>query len=438
MSVMEAFKRMVAPDAERTDGVTKEQIRAGLVSLGCYLPYHEVSDMLCAFDCTPDGYITAHNWVTVLCATKAAPPKRSVSPQRGSSTGKSRPTKVISLAAESIQTYEPFSAQSSILDPRLSAFPSSQASFITMKGNRRSASSVITEESGYISPASLSNVSSLQPVLETQVLATSQPGTRLIQAARAFTNFSSGPYPQVNTEERLMRCLGSLIYSGPGRHHEVLGQLDAGGVALVLRVNGLWANVRVGKVEGWVSLQHLDPTIDRKIYTEKDKELGEITAVEAKSKATVYMRKAPDWSAKAVKKLAVNEVTEVLGGNKDWVKVMTTSGYKGWVAQPDTSIHGGRPLSQSQGRNTQGGKGELGAETTKAHTKSAVQVWIEAMRPSPLSPHSREVINARIAAKMAVLVTERLRRLQIYTHKSHFRNQLVARWKNIAIARGFM
>lgn len=431
MSVMEAFRRMVPEDAQRSDAITKEQIRTGLAALGCYLPYHEVNDLMCAFDCSPDGYITAHNWMTVFCSVKVTA-KRTASPQRGNTSGKARPAKAISLASDSLHTYEPFSAHSSVLDPRLSALPSSQASFLTLRRNR---SSAITEESGYISSASISDASSLQPVPDTHVIATSQPGTRLIQAARAFTNYS-GSSAAVDHSERLMRSLGSLVYSGPGRHHEVLGQLDAGGVVTVVAVSGPWARVRVEKMEGWVPLQHLDPIVDRKVYEGKDNELRAVPALEAKSKAAVYIRKEPDWAAKAVKKLAAQEVTEVLGANNHWLKVVTASGYKGWLPQPDTDLSGLSYEAEQQHKQekstTQSSPLTIPAETT------ALQAWIKALRPSPISQQSKADIEARIAVKMAALLNRHTDCLNAYIHKATFREQLVAKWKNVAVARAFI
>lgn len=435
MSVMEAFRRMVPEDSQRTDAVTKEQIRTGLAALGCYLPYHEVEEMMCAFDCSVEGYITAHNWVTVLCAVKVVP-KRSVSPQRVVISGKPRPAKAISLASNSIQAYEPFSAHSSVLDPRLSALPSSQASFLTLRRNH-SKSSVITEESGYISSASLSNASSLQPIPDTQVLAMSQPGTRLIQAARAFTNYNAAS-PTTDMSERLMRSLGSLVYSGPGRHHEVLGQLDAGGVIMVLAVTGPWARVRVEKLEGWVPLQHLDPTVDRKIYEGKDNELRAIPAMEAKSKAAVYIRKEPDWASKAVKKLAVQEVTEVLGASNNWLKVVTASGYKGWVPQPDTDLSGLSYDTETSEAHHHQTVSVLQPNITCHKAPTALQAWIKALHPSPISQESKEAIEVRIASKMATLLAERARSLEAHIHTTVFREQLIAKWKNVAVARAFV
>ena len=429
---MEAFRKIVPEDAQRTDAITKDQIRTGLAALGCYLPYHEVNELMCAFDCSPDGYVTAHNWVTVFCTVKVTT-KRAASPQRGNTSAKARPAKAISLASDSIHTYEPFSGQSSVLDPRLTVLPSSQASFLTL---RRNHSSAITEESGYISSASISDASSLQPVPDTHVIATSQPGTRLIQAARAFTNYS-GPSAAIDTSERLMRSLGSLVYSGPGRHHEVLGQLDTGGVVMVSAVSGPWARVRVESMEGWVPLQHLDPTVDRKVYEGKDNELRAVPALEAKSKAAVYIRKEPDWAAKAVKKLGVQEVTEVLGASNHWLKVVTASGYKGWLPQPDTDLSGYSydvELTQhSQKKSiTQPSPIPVSTEAT------ALQAWIKALRPSPISQQSKADIEARIAVKMEALLVEHTHCLNARIHKGAFREQLVAKWKNVAVARAFV
>ena len=419
ISLLEAFYRMTPKDSQNSVGLTKEQIKSGLMSLGLELNLHEINTMLAAFDTDEKGLVTAFCWTSVICSVQPANRKPQISPKTGSP--RSPAVKAIPLSGNfSICSAQAFGGTG------VSSRPSTSASLLQL--HRSMSPRLKTDDSGFISEVNTSKASSLQPPLDAQAILSVPPGPRLVQAAKMLTNLSAPVTPL--DEERLMRSLGSHVYSGPGRQHEILGQVDAGGVVTVRKTAGPWAKVAVGTMEGWVPLQHLDSTLDRKVYKEKDCEVQDFPASRATAIATVYLRQEPGWEGRAIRKLKPGEVTEVLGGNNRWLKVLCTSGYKGWIPQAATDlndIHPPPPLA-----NTHSSPGSHTSTPTPP-----LQKWLDTMKPALLSKETQQAFAYRIETKMAALGETQYQDLGERLRKRQFRMRLISSWMHLATSRAF-
>jgi len=419
ISLLEAFYRMVPPHSPRPDSLTKDQIKAGLKTLGFQLNLHEIATMLSAFDTDKEGCVPAYCWTSALCSVQPASRKAQFSPKAGSPRSPTK--KAIPLSGNfSLCSSQAFGTAG------VSSRPSTSASLLQL--HRSLSPRLRTEDSGFISDVNVSKASSLQPPLDAQAILSVPPGPRLLQAAKVLTNLSAPVTPL--EEERLMRSLGSHVYSGPGRQHEILGQVDAGGVVTVRKTAGPWAKVAVGALEGWVPLQHLDSTLDRKVYQEKDCEVQTFPIARATATATVYLRQEPGWEGRAVRKVKPGEVTEVLGVNNRWLKVLCSSGYKGWIPQAATDLHDFRPPPVSA--NTQS------CATSPSTTPTpSFQKWLETIRPAILSKETQQTFSCRIEAKMAALGETQYQDLGERLRKRQFRMRLISSWMHLATSRAF-
>lgn len=418
ISLLEAFYRMVPSNSQKQDSLTKEQIRIGLKTLGFQLNLHEIATMMAAFDTDQEGRVSAYCWTSALCSVQPVSRKVQISPKAGSP--RSPVLKAIPLSGNfSLCSSQAFGTAG------VSSRPSTSASLLQL--HRSLSPRLKTEDSGFISDVNVSKASSLQPPLDAQAILTAPPGPRLIQAAKVLTNLSAPVTPL--EEERLMRSLGSHVYSGPGRQHEVLGQVDAGGVVSVRKTAGPWAKVEVGTMEGWVPLQHLDSILDRKVYQGKDCEVQEFPAAQATAIAAVYLRQEPGWEGRAVRKLKPGEVTEVLGVNNRWLKVLCNSGYKGWIPQAATDLHDLHPAPVSVPQSC--------APSPSSTPTPPFQKWLEAIRPALLSKETQRTFSSRIEAKMAALGETQYQDLGERLRKRQFRTRLISSWMQLAVTRAF-
>ena len=422
ISLLEAFHRMVPPDSPRPEGLLKEQIKAGLKTLGLELNMHEVNVMLAAFDTDAEGYVTPYVWTSVLCAVP--PPVKIKKPVKVAA----KPGSSLSPTSKAIPLSGTFSLSSSqAFGPGAgSSRPSTTTSLIHL--HRSLSPRQRTDDSGFISTVNISKASSLEPPLDTQAILTVPPGPRLIQAAKVLTNLSTPVTPM--DEERLMRSLGSLMYTGPGRHHEVLGQVDAGGVVTVRTIAGPWAKVAVDSMEGWVPMQHLDSTLDRKVYQGKDSEVKAFPASQAITASTVYLRQEPNWESRAIKKLKPGEVTEVLGVNNHWLRVLSTNGYKGWLPLTSTNL-------KSVISSVIPAKTLVSSTTDVPETTPLFQKWLDTMNPGVLSKQTQAAFTYKIEAKMAALGEMQYQDLGERLRKRQFRMRLINIWQHIPQSRAF-
>ena len=69
------------------------------------------------------------------------------------------------------------------------------------------------------------------------------------------------------------RSLGSKIYNGPGKNHDVLGKVQKDGIVLILgrTQDRAWLNIRCGEnTDGWVLSSDVDFNCERKFYKHYD------------------------------------------------------------------------------------------------------------------------------------------------------------------------
>lgn len=65
------------------------------------------------------------------------------------------------------------------------------------------------------------------------------PSERLVEATRFV--LSKGDKNKIEIINKPFRSLGSIVYSGPGRHHEMLGEIGRNGTVMVIGMNSVWA-----------------------------------------------------------------------------------------------------------------------------------------------------------------------------------------------------
>ena len=288
-----------------------------LVQLPCQLPETDVIRIEEALKA--EGALNIDTWLRVLCAAMTAPEVyRPLS-------GGSRPASILLAAESSDPKYAPLSATSR----RPLTAPS-------LKSSRSVLKQAWHDTSACVSSTHWSESSSVQPVQDPSSVLIAQPGEKLVASGRLLTN--APDLGEVRPVHKTMRALRTFAYAGPGRHHEVLGEVEEGGVVVVKERNGVWAKVICGEYEGWVPLCKLDEETGRRLYSAHDARPHPEPTKRTGALSKVYVRKEPHWGSQALEKLKATEQTQVQGATDSWVKVATSTGMRGWVPRSHTSL----------------------------------------------------------------------------------------------------
>jgi len=310
ISLMQAFSHI----SKGVLALPRESLREGLTRFAPQFPVTEIVMILAALYADEES-VSADTWVKVLCSA-ALPVEDHRAPSRPAV-----PSRPLLLAAETTDArYTP-----------MSTFTRPITAPHQMVKSRLSTKL----ESDCVSSTNWSETSSMKETEELPQLLASAPGEKLVEAGRLLTNTAELGETRLVLKE--MRSLGTHAYSGPGRHHEVLGEVEAGGVVTVLETNGVWARFQCGLYEGWVPLCKLDEEVDRRLYSRHDNRLHPLPESQVSLLSQVYVRKEPNWSSQALTKVEAKPLRAV-GANADWVKVECESGLRGWVPRQHTSM----------------------------------------------------------------------------------------------------
>ena len=404
ISLMQAF----AQAGKRGTEVEREELREGLVRLAPHFPVTEIGMILNALY-AEQSKVTADVWVQVLCS--AAQPE-----ERKTLSRPPAPTKPILLAADT-------------MDNRYTPMTTFTRPVTAPQFQVRSRLSTHAQESDCVSATNWSESSSTKEPEELPLLVSCAPGEKLVGAGRLLTNTAELGETRLILKE--MRSLGTHAYSGPGRHHEVLGEIEAGGVVTVLETNGVWGRVQCGKYEGWVPLCKLDEEVNRRLYSRHDLRFHSLENMQVSILSQVYVRKEPNWSSQALTKLEARSLPAV-GVTKDWVKVECEGGLRGWVPRQFTSL-------RSQSEDPQ-----IETHQSIHSINQSIDLFREYDKQNQ-SYFSSSIIGQASLNTLKSVVKEKMRDLgeqhkmgiRERLERMAFRKRMVRNWLNLDLSQGF-
>ena len=350
-----------------------------------------------------EGEMSLDTWIKVLCGivVKEIP--------RPSSTRSVRPPSI--LLSNEIPVSTQYQSFSTATRRPLTAH--------SLKSSQ-SVKQIHSNDNDCVSATHWSQSSSVQTVEDP--VATEQPGKRMVETGRLMTNNPELKKTQVLNKR--MRALRTFAYSGPGRHHEVLGELEAGGVVTVLEVNSVWAKVQCSGYEAWVPLCKLDEEVTRPIYSAHDTRQRPESAHQTGAVSQLYVRKQPGWSSQALQKLKAHEEVKVLGGTDNWVKVATSAGNRGWVPRAHTSLPPSTaPLVPA-----------LWSNSVSSHnlTQSGFTLTTQG-----LSAERMGEMQLQVESKMKSLEVEFQNKLKKQVERMELKRRFVRSWTNVELSRAF-
>jgi len=388
-SLAQAFDQMTS---------SGKALREWLLQLPCHLPVTDVNRIIETLK--GEGPLNLDTWLRVLCSADT-----SAQVSRPSS-GTSRPTSIL-LAAESP-------------DPKYTSLSATSHRPLTappFKSTRSVLKPTWHENSACVSSTHWSESSSVQPAEDPSTWLSSQPGERLVASGRLLTN--EPDLGEVRPVFKTMRALRTFAYAGPGRQHEVLGEVEDGGVVTVKERNGVWAKVICGEYEGWVPLCKLDEEVNRRLYSAHDTRPRPEQMKKTGTLSKLYVRKQPHWGAQALQKLRATEQAEVLGATDSWVKVATSTGRRGWVPRSHTSLSA-VPTPRTQ---------ELRAPPPVEHiTHSAFLTPV-------LSTQTTEVLRQVVETKMKTLESQYQEKLRVNVERMELKRHFVQNWAKMELSK---
>lgn len=368
-------------------------LREWLLQLPCHLPVTDVNRIIEALG--PAVPLNLDTWLRVLCSADA-----NTQVSRPSS-GLARPTSIL-LAAESN-------------DPKHTALSATSHRPLTapiLKSSHSVLKQTWHESSACVSSTHWSESSSVQPVEAPSTWLSAQPGERLMASGRLLTN--DPDLGEVRTVFKSMRTHRTFAYAGPGRQHEVLGEVEDGGVVTVKERNGVWAKVVCGEYEGWVPLCKLDEEVNRRLYSAHDSRPRPEQVKQTGALSKLYVRKQPDWSAQALQKLQATEQAAVLGATDSWVKVATSTGRRGWVPRSHTSLSV-LPTPRTQ---------ELRPPQQATHSTL-----------TPALAHKVEELRQVVESKMKTLNSQYREKLRMNVERMELKRHFVQNWAKLELSK---
>jgi SH3-like domain-containing protein len=312
ISLVDAFQMMNEKAKSCQEFLTREEFKSVVNCFGIPFTPSEIGLLVAGFDFFPNTGLFIESWVRELCSVSGPTTKYS---SRISSAKKNLPIilkgpDLTHRLSELSIKLRPSTANASKLIQNQISFPDNETTV-----------SEITQ----ISAGSITNISN------------AVPGRRLIEASSHLL-LNSNPNHKLG-EKKSMRCLGSLIYSGPGQNHEILGEIGRDGTVEVLAQAGVWCQVKVKNVEGWVPKHKLESIVDRHIYAPHDLTHKLTSSQTVEIRSTFLLRKEPNWRSRGVVNVNPGQMLKTEGLNGEWVKVSTEEGGVGWVPTSITNLN---------------------------------------------------------------------------------------------------
>lgn len=404
ISLMQAFSHI----SKGVLTLQRDSLREGLTRFAPQFPVTEIGMILSALYAEEES-VSADIWVKVLCSAALPVEERRVPPRPVV------PSKPLLLAAETNDVR--YTSMSTFTRPITAPYLMAKSRLSNKLDN------------DCVSSTNWSETSSMKEPEELPQLMASAPGEKLVEAGRLLTN--TAELGEARLVQKEMRSLGTHAYSGPGRHHEVLGEVEADGVVTVLETNGVWARVKCGQYEGWVPLCKLDEEVGRRLYSRHDNRLVPLAESQISLLSQVYVRKEPDWASQALAKVEAKPVRAV-GVNADWVKVECDGGLRGWVPRQHTSMRGQTEELQSQ------------VQQVVWNADDSTDLFHEYDRQTQSYFSSPSIARASLTSlkgvvqyKMNALGSQYEATLQHKLDTMAFRKRMVRNWLNLELSQGF-
>lgn len=312
ISLVDAFQMMQDKAQNRKEFLTREEFKSVVNCFGIPFTPSEIGLLLAGFDFFPNTGLFIESWVKELCSVLG-------------------PTTRYQSRISSAKKNVPIILKGPDLSHRLSELS------IKLRPSTATASKQIQNQISF--PDNETTISEITQFSTRSItdISNAVPGRRLIEASSHLL-LNSNPNFKLG-EKKSMRCLGSLVYSGPGQNHEILGEIGKDGTVEVLAQSGVWCQVKVKNVEGWVPKHKLESIVDRHIYVSHDltHKLASNQTVEIRS--TFLLRKEPNWRSRGVVNVNPGQKLRTEGLNGEWVKVSTEDGGVGWVPATITNLN---------------------------------------------------------------------------------------------------
>lgn len=312
ISLVDAFQRMHSKISSCKEYLTREEFKTIINCFGIPFSPNEISLLTSAFDFFPNTGLHIESWVRELCVISGNSKVRSRLSSAKKRTIVLRGTDLPHRLSELSIKIRPFTASDS-KKCQIASIP------IPFPDNETS----ISDMSHYTTRGITD-------------ICNSAPGIRLLEASNhLFQN--SNPALKVS-DQKSMRCLGSLVYSGPGQNHEILGEVARDGTVELIAQVGVWCQIRVKNVNGWIPKHKVESIVDRPIYATHDLSCKTILNRVVEIRSTFLLRKEPNWQSRGLVNVNPGQILRIEGQSAEWVKVSTEEGGVGWVPAAITNL----------------------------------------------------------------------------------------------------
>lgn len=414
LSLLEAFSQMSSED--RAGEIPAKEVRAALSKMPIQFPVTEINLIMEALQTDGDP-VSLNTWIRVLCSADLPAEEHRIPKKQVQAT--QRPILLTSATSDSRFTPLANTPRRPLTAPSLKSL--SARPLLKQQGK---------DESICVSSTHWSESSSVRPAEDLPSLLGESPGTQLVEAGRLITN--TAELDEGRRVHKEMRSLGTHAYSGPGRHHEVLGEIEEGGVVTVLEENGVWARVQCGVYEGWVPLCKLDEEVARRLYSRHDSRAKPLGVKETGALSQLYLRKEPCWSSQALTKLSARAASGVIGGNEEWVKV-EVAGRRGWVPRQFTSLSARTEVAQDQSKSfwapLPAEKPDLFADYDRLKKSF--------LTPPVLPQKTLDSLKTAVQQKMDSLAVQNQDLLRKKLERLEWRKRVIMQWMKLELSQAF-